>query len=815
MAKTGAHELRIYCVCGQKMKVSRNMFGKPGKCIACRQKIRVPEPSELPPGTHVIYLKDYPEFLRKPSHRSNAPDDSQDEQEEAALGESGDLETLVPFTVLPSLQRLCSYEEKVSRRLAALKGAQGNAPASEEKAMLLGYRSLARKARHELEDQLRRKVLETAEDLASLKEQAARVGLSLRVGDMPYSEYLRAVDPLRRARERLEWLLHHLRAWLQVTESHLAGGYIDLPLEEAPVDVAITVTPPTLSGEVLVEGLIEQLRQSLRKREQSERALREWRRIAQESGTPREGQGSHEYEGARLMAGAAVAFARSRLEQSVADAESDIRAIKAHLEVARSRLEAEEISLSRYQDLETELLRGQADNAKARELARRALHANTFTDVPHVAETLLQRLAGPRTMAGGIGADSWLGWCAALLMLGGIAVPLAHTQGQPGAALTFSPLAPGYFGFGALLALTGALPFRAVRGWIYNGLLVVGAASAAYFVQSTWYGNSPVGMAMRTAPDWYLHPGMLLLMVVTAFVAAAAVVSFAPHVRLRAVPAVAGMVAVLSGVLILTDGFGAWGPRPVLGPPVVQGTGGDGYYDVSFDLHNAGGRPVQVGSTALATAPAPYLLLVERQIGTTSWEDVSVPRSIGRGEEVREIPGSARDFPPIRLSAGGRAVLSYRMPPGEYRAQLQSLRGDRLAVFAHRFTLEPLADYDEAATTAREEDEREGEGGEDYLVQAPAAEAPVYLNEADVKLEGVINAAGTEPRFVFGVHRAGREGEQRFLRLGEVIVAPWHVQELNPDTKRVTISNGERLLVMRSGEWLKLETTPDDEGEMP
>ncbi|HRK35488.1 MAG TPA: hypothetical protein PLJ47_12900, partial [Candidatus Hydrogenedentes bacterium] len=63
--------LRIYCVCGQKMKVSEDMFGRPGKCIACRLKIRIPHPDELPQKTDVIYLKDHPEFLRKAKKRSS------------------------------------------------------------------------------------------------------------------------------------------------------------------------------------------------------------------------------------------------------------------------------------------------------------------------------------------------------------------------------------------------------------------------------------------------------------------------------------------------------------------------------------------------------------------------------------------------------------------------------------------------------------------------------------------------------------------------------------------------------------------------
>ena len=65
MPETSSAELRIYCICGQKMKVSEAMFGLPGKCVACRQKIRIPRRDELPPDTPQLFLKDHPQFLRK------------------------------------------------------------------------------------------------------------------------------------------------------------------------------------------------------------------------------------------------------------------------------------------------------------------------------------------------------------------------------------------------------------------------------------------------------------------------------------------------------------------------------------------------------------------------------------------------------------------------------------------------------------------------------------------------------------------------------------------------------------------------------
>src|SRR5262245_45517294 len=64
--------LRIYCLCGQKMRVSKKMYGLPGKCIACRTKIRIPREEDVPEGVTDIHLKDYPELIRGPIRTPSA-----------------------------------------------------------------------------------------------------------------------------------------------------------------------------------------------------------------------------------------------------------------------------------------------------------------------------------------------------------------------------------------------------------------------------------------------------------------------------------------------------------------------------------------------------------------------------------------------------------------------------------------------------------------------------------------------------------------------------------------------------------------------
>jgi hypothetical protein len=126
MADGLAMELRIYCICGQKMKVSESMFGLPGKCVACRQKIRVPTREEVPPDTSVIYLKDHPEFLRKakpvlPQLPAAGADvkPSAEEQGVITLGEPDEAVSVTILDILEPLRVLCSLEHKIQRQLDA------------------------------------------------------------------------------------------------------------------------------------------------------------------------------------------------------------------------------------------------------------------------------------------------------------------------------------------------------------------------------------------------------------------------------------------------------------------------------------------------------------------------------------------------------------------------------------------------------------------------------------------------------------------------------------------------------------------------
>ena len=121
----GLAPLRIYCICGQKMRVSDDMYGRPGKCVACRRKLRIPHLDEIPKGTTEIRLSEHPEFLRDPDQ--GTPDEAvtPDETGEAPLvdtnGDAGASDDeaaergAIPMDVLPLLRTLASFDATLER----------------------------------------------------------------------------------------------------------------------------------------------------------------------------------------------------------------------------------------------------------------------------------------------------------------------------------------------------------------------------------------------------------------------------------------------------------------------------------------------------------------------------------------------------------------------------------------------------------------------------------------------------------------------------------------------------------------------------
>ena len=70
--------VRIFCLCGQKMRLTETMYGRRARCIACHLKIRLPRFEEIPRGATDIFLRDHPEFIREQPPETDTAAEEQD-----------------------------------------------------------------------------------------------------------------------------------------------------------------------------------------------------------------------------------------------------------------------------------------------------------------------------------------------------------------------------------------------------------------------------------------------------------------------------------------------------------------------------------------------------------------------------------------------------------------------------------------------------------------------------------------------------------------------------------------------------------------
>ena len=829
-------ELRIYCLCGQKMKVSAAMFGRPGRCVACSQKIRIPKPEELPAGLTDIYLKDFPEFLRKTPRLVDEPGQNA-EPEDESLGEPPDQSGVVPLDTLESVQRLCSYEYLVSRALERYRGAQPGSPEAIEKAQIMGYRALARKARSELDDRFRRFMMDVAIELSDVKEKIARAGMSARVGEINFRAYIDAVSPLRRRRETLERLRYNLRAWLTVTDPYLAGGLLDTPLEDPPVDVANTGIPETAFREdqALLDQLLGHLREALEEREYAERKLSEWNRVQKDGGLT--GFNIERYrnsaEASRERGKAMVAFCRERVQQALQDAENEVKAVRAHLELARHRLEANEITPAQFNEIELELLRAQADSAKACDLARLTLRAQSIEEIPRIQTKLLQRLVR-RDRNSGIGLDSWLAWAAALMMVLAVFVPIVDPI-VGGNAVALRWLIIGMVMLAAALAITASLPSRRMRGLILGLLWLVGGVGFTLYLHGKYHGLERVGDIMRRDPNWLVQPGMLILMGSGLLAAFAYFTALLQEKGLRHIPFVIAAAGVLIGGAVATDLAGLLKPVPVVvgieKSPVVDAAGvAKPAYRVEVVLSNLGRRPYWLNARE-SSNPAPAVFRFGRRLSGSDWNyDARPVRLSNDGATWREIQAVPAD---LVVRPGQNLHFEYLLPPGEYRAEvLPSWRqeGDsRVFELAPPPEPEPepqpaetqpgpatepppeeMTDTQQAAATEDPAIAPETEGS----TEPAPAEDPSFLPTGgpELELRGVGSDPSSGPRFALSLHYPdGRVTDIR-VGLGDRIYRTWTALEYDPTRTTLTVGTRDEdgnvggLRIIRTGERIPLPT---------
>lgn len=791
-------ELRIHCVCGQKMKVGPAMFGKPGKCVACSQKIRVPMPEDLAPGTTEIFLKDHPEFLRKAS----APAESvaEDEAGEVALAAETDRADIAPIDPLPAVTRLCSYEFKLNRMLEQYRDAPPHTPRARERTKLMGYRALARKARGHLEERMRQRLLAVANELTSLKEEIARAGLAARVGEYGYWEYRDAAAPLRRRREQLERLRHNLRGWLAVQNPYVAGGYEEVALDDPPAfdpDLAFPDNQPGGAGPLLSQ-LISGLRDAFSLFEEAGARLAEYERArrgpAPREDTPFRAQAEADLERAK----AGIAFHRERLMQSLGDRDNEVKAIKAQLDLARERLLTGALDRNRFSQLEIDLLRAQNDAIRARDLARRAIGANTLADVPLLETTLLRRMG--QKPGAGAGVDSWFAWGAALTLVIAMFLPVIDPAAG-GNVVALQGLMMGLVGTAVLLSLFAAIPNDRLRGSALGVLWLCAATGLALYLHGKYYSFERAGELMRADGRLWQHSGMIALMLALLLMAAAFCIPLIRDRRLRwAPPALLG-AGVLFAAAIGTNLGGYLNPAPrlagVTATPVTRDSEAPpGHYRARVTLTNDGYRSYSVNPPASAHPPYPADLAV-RHAGDADGRMVIAPERVQYGGGSWESVLARR----TEIVAPAQEVTwEFVLPPGRYEA---ALTGSWFSARSEPFVLQPLdsaplpraaampaqagpgeaVEEAEGEVPAGDETGLEPEGEPLALLEPSTPEAPVVL----VELRGVGGDPEAGLSFVLSLTMPGGAPQSMRVKLGERVFREWEALEYDPERGALTI----------------------------
>ena len=800
MPEAGPSEVRIYCLCGQKMRIASAMFGQPGKCVACRQKILIPMPDEIPDGGDALYLKDHPEFLRstdEDKHPFNSELPKPKSPKKVRRKKSSTPPAVVALDVLEPLRILCNFDHKIRKKLKVIDEADHHDEESSDRASLMGYRVLLQNFRNDLDNQIRLRLSEVNDQLNDTKEQIARPSMAVRIGKMDYPTFREAIRPLRKRREVLYRRRRNLEGWLAVTNRNEAGGFLDVKLQDIPCEPLEFESPPEPEADPsLIQYAINGLRDAFLAREHADRKLNEWKRMGQEEAVSPAVVGPTwaETKATRTRAKGAIAYFRERLGRLVQDYTNDIRAIKEQLEIGREQLKSGDIDKGVFQPLKIELLRAQADNVQANDFLKRALNANSAADVPALRGTFLERLDRP-TSKQGIGLDSWIAWAASALMILTIFAPISNAPSS-GNMVPVPVLVMALFVGAGVLAMLAAIPKREQRGTTISLFWMIAVIFVVGYVHELRYSLGEVGVAMRKDPRWLFKPGILLLALDILVIALAAMTAIGRHQRLQKVPLAAAILALISALVIGTNVAGQMIANPYIEEPrYTPSNDAINFYDVTLQIKNEGWRAMWLGAD-WPRYPTAITLLVERKIGSDSWLPIATPPGNGSFQ-------SAQSPKIARINPGDQAVFQYALSAGTYQIQVFS---QEAAIKPHTktITLAALTDIDSQSdqpdADPSDSDLITTDQNSDFVLGTTGGADIV----TEIELRGLVTGPGGE-QFLIALHYGDGHSENRNVGLDEMLIPPWKTREFDPDRNTLTITDGNRLVIIQRGTRFSLQ----------
>lgn len=823
-------ELRIYCICGQKMRVQPDMYGKPGRCVACRQKIRIPNREELPPGITELYLKDHPEYLRKKSTREKSEPISEPSlEEEQVLSDFSGAYSL-PLDTLEILQILINAEYKAQRYLQALR--QKKPIGKESKTDLLEILSKIRRMRASLDDKIKIRREEVLEQLKQVEKEIGKIVVSFRTGDINFKQYWKNIVPLRLRRERLARRRKNLEGWLSTVSPELAGGNIDIDFSNLPDRIPEIVFPLDEEENTSVLALlVKEIQKYIVLRADIEHQNAEWKKMI-ETGkvSPEIGErGIAEGEARLKLVQGAIAFYRERLEQLVTDCDLDLESIEKNISRIDKQKEAHIIDINKARESQEELFQARLDLMRTKDTARRTISANSRFDIPSLQGTFVARI-GPDRGQLEIGADSWIAWfCSALLVML-IMIPMTQNQGLVSTKLLML-IVVGLFISAILLALVGSIPYRRWRG---VGLSILWIAYVLLFTihfNFAWYSLTQVGGDLRVSPYGMFTFRVVFVYILLGLIGVAVWVSLYKERGLRWVPWVSTIITFLTVIVISTDGFGTFQGNAILGAVGrTEYIPSIGMYRVEINIHNNGWRTVWLGND-IRYVPAPVYTNVYQE---GNEKEAFTPYEVKTGNFISQPFGLVFNKELGRISPKKAITLYYQLAPGVYTVELEG-KGNYYQPKRVRLVLpeqrkeEPPKQEEKIRIENQKENESDGKPVENSLDKKQSTtERSIFIelqNNSDVPLSslqegevliffhGFAKASersgenNLSPKFRISVYTKDKKVMDQFIRLGEKVVGDWVLSEFSPQRETITLNYRGQLFIATTGRYYKLKVS--------
>lgn len=795
------------------MKISASMYGQPGKCVACRQKIRIPREDELEPGQTELYLKDHPEFLRKAKSRKSGA--KTPESHDASPRQQRKRSVTLPLDVYPPLNAITNILVNLSERVSFLEKEDPSAYEGELNELKQQARR-ARRARVKLDEKLRARLMEVAMELADVQKEIADICLAARVGEMELAAFLGRIEERRRRRDYLERCQQDLRGWLAIQNVHYTGGRISMSADAKPeVPDHVSLPDPPDPSVSLLEMHIDALTEAMSRRQDAEQRMDEALRIGPGDlppGTSIEHMRG-ETKAARRLADVTVKFHRARLEQLQNDFLEDLKVCDAQMDRLRDRFHAGEVDRVQRDQQEQTMLRAKHDLNKARDLLTRVLSANSSRDVPAPRQTLLKRFAGRRGAPAPLTADIWIAWAAALGLAVSVFLPFGRMT-PLGIAGHFAGQGPGPylpiaipFVLAALASSVALLPNLRLRGILFGMIWTASLLGAISLFHEARYGTTSFDAYLREYAAVWSSPAEMMAFLALMAIGVSAIIALWNDPPIRPTLAVFPILLGIGASVVLTDAWGLLRPRIVLDAiSIERPDAGSQEATCRVPVRNVGRRTVSLA--VFAQEPSAFQLVLDRQ-GELEWERLSdAPFEIdsGVGTLISDAPHKTR----VALPPGERVTFRFRLSEGLYKAtilsnlsgpkQWKSFNVEMPAVSA--FVPRPIVPPPPRAAIGSAAETDVDRPGEVEPSQAPPKPT---VTKVRVGLHGVIAAENRPPQFSFTLYLPSGVNEDRVLDIGGKIYGSWTVGEYNRTEQTVTITNGVRMAVVRQGEIIAID----------